>query len=498
MAYSMKNSLFVRNLSPEVSEATLREVFGICDEIEQITFKPYNTLSNQFFAQVDFASSKGIIEGNKLSGSCILGVPCVCSVIDPLASPASGVGEGELALGMDEAAIQAEFARRTKEAEDDQKFRTVHIAGIGMDMTYETVRTLCKNFGEVDKLRIDADDNGQKFALCEFRERGPAHVCKMQQQYLVNGRVLSFLESQSMVDECSFAERTVQFEDPYLHAIAMRSHLKEPGQMTEKLKLVRQAAEAIMPMASEGTAWGFSRDAPDGEKKKKRDKKEKKEKEGKEGKEKKNKKEKKEKKKEKKRRKLQEQLGEKAERGEERAPSGGSGNEGARRGRGGAGSAAERSGSGSPRPRRSTEGEVTANGRRRVRYKRKRRPGEKKGHHKHQRRRKGEASRSRSANKAELVDDESDGPIDLDEVEVVQGTELVIMGSASSSSSSSSSDEIEEAGSGSGGRRKGPIELDLDGVVNLDGEAAPARVEEDARSQAEEDAQSQASGESLC
>jgi len=210
--------------------------------------------------------------------------------------------------------------------------------------------------------------------------------------------------------------------------------------------------------------------------KKKKEKKEKKE--GEEGTEKKDKKEKKEKKRRKKEQELQRQSGGKAEAGEERGP-GRPVAEGEREG------GLERSGSGSLRQSRVSE--VTADGRKIVRYKRKRRPGEKKGEHKGRRR--GEASRSRSAKKAELVDDESDGPIDLDEVEVVQGTELVVMGGPSSSSSSSSSDDAQAVRG-----RKGPIELDLDGVVSLDAEAqVPARAKAPA-----EDARSEASGESMC
>merc|ERR1711920_15188 len=95
---------------------------------------------------------------------------------------------------MDEAAYAAEFAKKQKEAEDDQRFRTVHIANMGHDH----VRTLCASFGEVEKVRLDEDDYGQRFALCEFKERGPAHVSKMQRQYIYQGKVLVFTEARHL------------------------------------------------------------------------------------------------------------------------------------------------------------------------------------------------------------------------------------------------------------------------------------------------------------
>eukprot|EP00439_Symbiodinium_sp_Y106_P077573 s611_g16.t1 len=83
MSY-LANSLFVRNLSPQVTETVIREVFSSCDEIVKVSFKPYPNNETQFFAQVDFKTSMGVSEGSKLTGTKILGCACSCSVIDPI------------------------------------------------------------------------------------------------------------------------------------------------------------------------------------------------------------------------------------------------------------------------------------------------------------------------------------------------------------------------------------------------------------------------------
>merc|ERR1712085_245336 len=67
-----KNSIFVRNLSPQVSEKVLREVFEEADKIDKVTFRAYPNSNNQFFAQIDFVSAKGVIEGVKVSGMNIM------------------------------------------------------------------------------------------------------------------------------------------------------------------------------------------------------------------------------------------------------------------------------------------------------------------------------------------------------------------------------------------------------------------------------------------
>mmetsp|Transcript_59683 Transcript_59683/g.134500 ORF Transcript_59683/g.134500 Transcript_59683/m.134500 type:complete len:452 (-) Transcript_59683:243-1598(-) len=438
MAAYIKNTLYVRNLSPQVSEQTLREFFAQCGEIEQITFKSFNTLSKQFFAQVDFEASSGVSEGSKLNGTTILGVPCVVGVIDPLLQPKSDEqGDG---AAMDEAAYAAEFAKRQKEAEDDQRFRTVHIANIGYDMSYEHVRTLCASFGEVEKLRIDEDDYGQRFALCEYKERGPAHVCKQQRQFIHKGKVLVFTEAQTFVDACSFMERSVQFEDRMLNIMAMKSVLSQQTHLKSKLDQVRIAAESILP-DKEKPQWGGGAALALKDSTQKKDKKEKKDK-----------KDKKEKK------------ARKSDGGQEGAAEG-QDNEGKRQKR-------EKKSKGekkSSKDQRSTKRRKEDGGRDGSQpsspnhKKRRRKEGKSEDARKKKRQPKNQKESSRSDSekpeRPEMVEDESDGPIDLDEVEVVENTEFVVMPSSSSSSTTDSSDERE---------RNRVVDLDANVVVTLE------------------------------
>merc|ERR1712241_334885 len=80
----------------------------------------------------------------------------------------------------------------------------------------------------------------------------------------------------------------------------------------------------------------------------------------------------------------------------------------------------------------------------------------------HGRRRK---SGDKSGSHAEFLSSESDGPVDLDEVEVVENTELVVMGSSSSSSSSTSTSR--DGSPCCGQDDNGAIDLDSSGVVSL-------------------------------
>merc|ERR1712056_123231 len=100
------------------------------------------------------------------------------------------------------------------------------------------MRKMCTQFGVVDKVKIDIDQNGSRFALVEFREKGPAHVCKLQQQYAVNGRVLIMTEAQSVVDEANLTELGIEFEDPMINAMQMRSFLGHDEKLAEKIKRV--------------------------------------------------------------------------------------------------------------------------------------------------------------------------------------------------------------------------------------------------------------------
>merc|ERR1712151_385313 len=86
---------------------------------------------------------------------------------------------------------------------------------------------------------------GAAFGLVEFAKMGSAHVCKTQQNFLVEGRVLTFSESRSIVDEASLLEQCVQLQHPVVDAINMGAVLSKDGFLSAKLKKVKEAAVAI-------------------------------------------------------------------------------------------------------------------------------------------------------------------------------------------------------------------------------------------------------------
>mmetsp|Transcript_64090 Transcript_64090/g.169857 ORF Transcript_64090/g.169857 Transcript_64090/m.169857 type:complete len:463 (-) Transcript_64090:51-1439(-) len=255
MAYSVKNSLFVRNLSPQVTESIMREIFGPCDEIDQILFRAFPGSNTQFFAQIDFKSSKGVAEGSKLNSTAICGVQVLCSVIDPIAAKLMPQLQQQQAIldsplgsiygAAEPQGVQAEYFKKQREIAEDQRFRTVHVAGLARGTSEESLGTVCGHFGEVEALRIDEDDNGETFALVEFKEQGPAHVCKGQRQFVVDGRVLVFSDAKTMVDVTAFAEKNVHFQTPIFDAFNMRQVLATQGHLSSKLAQVRAAAKEI-------------------------------------------------------------------------------------------------------------------------------------------------------------------------------------------------------------------------------------------------------------
>lgn len=256
MAFAVKNSLFVRNLSPQVSETILRDAFGQCgDEILHIAFRAFPNQNHQFFAQIDFKSSLGVAEGSKLNGTKILGTAIVTGVIDPItalvAQPKpgadrTGTGEGGVPDDMvGPQGVQAEYFRLQKEAADDQRFRTVHVSGLPDNVKDEGLKKMCCHFGEVLSCRIDTDPFGKVFGLVEFKEKGPAHVCKAQREFFVHGRVLTFSESKTMVDVVSFTEKNVHFQDTVFDALNLRTAMAQQGVINMKLNAVRAAAKEL-------------------------------------------------------------------------------------------------------------------------------------------------------------------------------------------------------------------------------------------------------------
>ncbi|SOV74601.1 RNA-binding protein, putative [Plasmodium sp. gorilla clade G3] len=81
--FSIANVVYVKNLSSDITEENIREKFGSCDEIINITFKKFPGL-NQKYCQIEFKTSEGITNASRLNGEALLNVPMVVSVIEPI------------------------------------------------------------------------------------------------------------------------------------------------------------------------------------------------------------------------------------------------------------------------------------------------------------------------------------------------------------------------------------------------------------------------------
>merc|ERR1712187_425227 len=172
-----------------------------------------------------------------------MGVSCMCGVVDPVQLQ-SMPSVKEIDQSEIEGAMKKEYERRQKEAEEDQRFRTVHIANIPADTTESNIRMLCTNFGEIEDLRLNAN-HAEPHAIVEFKERGPAHVAKIQGEFCVDGRVITFTESKVFVDETTNQEKNVHFQNVLLDAMNMRQVLMTEEDMKEKISKVRKAAAGM-------------------------------------------------------------------------------------------------------------------------------------------------------------------------------------------------------------------------------------------------------------
>merc|ERR1719296_32436 len=229
----------------------------------------------------------GVTEGTKLSGLSILGVACEVGVLDPIAQTAQQrvsalIGEKGGPADPAEAATLQEMNKRVTEAREDQRMRTVHVTGLTDDCTEDQFHRFCKKFGEVERLKVERDVNGQTFGLVEYQERPAAHMIKAQGQFLVDGRVIKCTESKSMVDETTFEEQIVQFQAPILDGMNMKQTLSMDVGLKDKLEKVKQAALELAKAKGAGDEEEEDDDEEEEEaevdtkKKKKKEKKEKK------------------------------------------------------------------------------------------------------------------------------------------------------------------------------------------------------------------------------
>eukprot|EP00922_Rhytidocystis_sp_ex-Travisia-forbesii_P064759 GHVS01096177.1.p1 GENE.GHVS01096177.1~~GHVS01096177.1.p1 ORF type:complete len:389 (+),score=77.38 GHVS01096177.1:191-1357(+) len=81
--FSSANVVYLKNLSPLVSEVDIRQTLNNEEEILNVEFKQFPN-SAQRFCQIDFRSSGGVTAATSLNSQPLLGLPMAISVIDPL------------------------------------------------------------------------------------------------------------------------------------------------------------------------------------------------------------------------------------------------------------------------------------------------------------------------------------------------------------------------------------------------------------------------------
>lgn len=258
-----RNTIFVRFLSPQVSESTLRGIFGPCDVITKILFRAFPGRNTEYYAQIDFNSSAGVVEGHKMTGTAILGVTCQVSVVDPGSKDllrkvyetdknAAGVDENaeiRAPSASEPQGVQLEYIRKYRELAEAKRLKTVHVAGLEPGVTEEEVRTLCSRLGTIADMRLDEGEEGKPFALVEFTEAAPAFAAKSRQGFVVDGKVIVFTESKTLINTEGFAEQSVHFQSalfvPELVCASQQAAMCVQAHLTPKLVKARLAAAEI-------------------------------------------------------------------------------------------------------------------------------------------------------------------------------------------------------------------------------------------------------------
>eukprot|EP00435_Cladocopium_sp_Y103_P032346 s4399_g8.t1 len=168
-----KNSLYVSNLSVNVTENSLREVFHSCGQLDEVIFRTYPG-SLKWYAQLNFRSPEGVVQGSKMEGTPICGTGIRCSAIDPTSFAANEVlarlqAKEEAAnkdggdrdddpilqrlstLCEDPDAARQEWHKKLREHAEARKLRTVHIDGLPQNTTLQDLQRLGEQFGAVEQ-----------------------------------------------------------------------------------------------------------------------------------------------------------------------------------------------------------------------------------------------------------------------------------------------------------------------------------------------------------
>lgn len=223
MESASKNTLFVKNLSHGVTERDILEVFGQFDAIDRITFHHFlgkdqeKSVSEPPFARIDFESSKGVVEGSKVGGLKIRGVPVVVCAVDPndFADYDHVNMKTKLLLPMTRVEVVHSLSQPQVASKSDINMKiakTIRIKNVMKDMTEAQMSEILDScFGPAKEVKFREDGEGKRFALAEFEMAKSAMLALKQKKMEVCGTEMEIESSDMLADELKTMEEGLQF-----------------------------------------------------------------------------------------------------------------------------------------------------------------------------------------------------------------------------------------------------------------------------------------------
>ncbi|KAK2195373.1 bifunctional RNA-binding domain superfamily/RNA recognition motif domain/Nucleotide-binding alpha-beta plait domain superfamily [Babesia duncani] len=157
LQYTFSNLIYVRNISPDVTEQTIRDFFKECDEIVSIDFKRFEHSSRRYCI-IEFKTSAGITRASLLNGSLMQGCLLEISVTDPTINQDKQ---------KDLESRQYGYRIGNSDVEDDSHSRTIKVSNLPPSFDRIDVYTLFGNIGNIVSCTIETSD-GIRFALVDF------------------------------------------------------------------------------------------------------------------------------------------------------------------------------------------------------------------------------------------------------------------------------------------------------------------------------------------
>lgn len=255
-----KNTIYVRDLSSKTTENAIRAVFSEFDRIMKVGFHRFNNpdglpnLNAPPFAEIQFATDKGVTEASKMTGLLVAGTPCTVTIINPNVDIAAKSDETKPERL--QTMVTYTNAKELKRSEVDlQIAKTIHICGLSSWMTETTVQEVLEQcFGGVIGCRVDTAPDGKKFALAEFKIMQSAMLALRQKQVAMEmgegddqERVVwDLTPSKALVHEQQVVEKAVSFSHTTIMVNAYGgldyAAVQQALELNDKLAQVQQTA----------------------------------------------------------------------------------------------------------------------------------------------------------------------------------------------------------------------------------------------------------------